>query len=399
MPDARRLIVASAGLDGRWKLPRGAEGAAQAVERLGYVQIDTIAVIQRAHHHTLWSRRGDYTPAMLHRLQAEERRVFEYWTHAASYVPMCHYRYYLPRMRAWARSPRARRFMSDNASLVRGVLSRIRAEGPLISADFAAPPGRKRGPWWDWKPAKHALELLFATGKLMVAERRNFQRVYDLTDRVLPAGVDTAAASPAETARFVVRRVLACEGISNLRRWWIGDRARTDRAIAQMIDAGEVASVQVAGVDGRFPHYALTESLAGLSRRRGRKRLHLLSPFDNMVIWRGRLETFFDFHCKLECYLPAARRRYGYFCLPILWGERFIGRLDPKADRKDGTFIVRKLIFEPGFTDHDAVAGPLAAKLNAFARFNECERIVIKQTTPRKAQAPLKRALGAIARA
>jgi uncharacterized protein YcaQ len=189
---AQKLALHGQGLDGPWKLPAGKEGVAQTIERLGYVQIDTISVVERAHHHTLWSRRSDYGPGMLHELLAADRRVFEYWTHAASYLPMRDYRYYAGRMRSFASSDRARQFLADHAKLVREVLRRIRAEGALASADFAAPDGRKRGPWWDWKPAKAALETLFSMGELMVSRRRNFQRVYDLTERVLPAGIETA---------------------------------------------------------------------------------------------------------------------------------------------------------------------------------------------------------------
>ena len=390
---ARRLAVACQGLDGRWKLPKGAEGAAQTIERLGYVQIDTIAVVRRAHHHCLWSRRADYDPMMLHELQARRRRVFEYWTHAASYLPIRDYRYCLPRMQAYADSRRTRRFLRDNARLVRHVRSRIRQEGPLGSADFAAPPGRKRGSWWDWKPAKQALETLFNVGELMVAERRNFQRMYDLSERVLPPGVDTAEPAGDELARFRARRLLAGEGVSAVRGWRLRSREAIARAIEELVAAGEAAAVRVEGLDGG-PYYALTGVLdAAAKRRSARKRLHILSPFDNLVIWRHRVRKLFDFDCKLECYLPAARRRWGYFCLPILWGEEFIGRLDPKADRGRRTLTVRKLIFEPTFRDYDGVLPPLAEKLRAFAAFNECERVVVEQTRPRKLKGPLTRAL------
>ncbi|MBA7698532.1 hypothetical protein ES703_107210 [subsurface metagenome] len=186
---ARRLPLHSQLLDGRTKLPKGKEGIAQAIEKLGYVQIDTIAVINRAHHHTLWTRRPDYSPAMLDELQAKDRRVFEYWGHAASYLPMKDYRYYIPRMRAFPWGDGwIKRMHERHKDVMKDVLERITKEGPLGSADFKAPDGKKRGAWWDWKPAKTALELLMWRGDLMVTERRNFQRIYDLTERVLPGG-------------------------------------------------------------------------------------------------------------------------------------------------------------------------------------------------------------------
>jgi uncharacterized protein YcaQ len=340
---ARRLAVRPQGLDGGWRLPKGKEGAAQAVERLGYVQIDTIAVVERAHHHVLWTRRSDYTPQMLHDLQAKDRRVFETWTHAAAYAPMSDYRYHLPMMRA--RAGRLGRWMKQNARVMEAALDRIRAEGPLGSADFEAI-GR-RGPWWGWKPAKVALEMLLLTGELMVTERRNFHRIYDLTERVLPAGTDRSEPAPEELARFAVRRLLGGLGVASLHevQWDLRESRRESRkavsgAIREMADAGEVTPVEVEGLEGEG-YYALTESLAAASRR-GRTQVHLLSPFDNLVIWRRRLKKLFGFDYTIECYVTAPKRRYGYFCLPVLWGDRFVGRLDPKADRKGKTFIVRR---------------------------------------------------------
>jgi uncharacterized protein YcaQ len=394
---ARRLALRSQGLDGGWKLPRGKEGVARAIERLGYVQIDTISVVQRAHEHTLWSRCPGYSPGMLHELQARDRRVFEYWTHAASYVPMCDYRHYLPRMRAFAESPRMRRWLEGNAQIAEHVVSRIREEGPLGSADFESPPG-KRGTWWDWKPAKRALEMLFSSGELMVSERRNFQRIYDLKERVLPDSVDTVEPDRAESERFAVRRALALHGVATLREiCWGRARANTlSGAVDELVDSGEVTPVEIRDLVGET-HYALTEVLRdGARRRRARARLHILSPFDSLVISRARVKALFGFDYSLECYTPAPKRRYGYFCLPILWGERFAGRLDPKADRKHRSFFVRKLMFEPGFEDYDAMIPALAEKLQAFASFCECDRVVVERTAPVKVRAPLRRELSSL---
>ncbi|MSS72814.1 MAG: winged helix-turn-helix domain-containing protein [Candidatus Latescibacteria bacterium] len=390
---ARRLAVRSQGLDGGWKLSKGKEGAAQVLERLGYVQIDTIAVVERAHHHVFWTRHAGYDARMLHDLLARDRRAFETWTHAAAYVPMQDYRFFLPEMRAHADRPRTRQWLKQNARLAKDVLDRIRQEGPLGSADFEDP--RKRGPWWDWKPAKRALEVLLSTGELMVAERRNFNRLYDLTERVLPSSVDTTTPTPEEVARFVVRRLLGSLGIASVGdlRWEISDRKGVSGAIREMVDAGEVTPAEVEGVEGEG-FYALTEALEASSRRGQRLTpVHLLSPFDNLVIWRRRLKKLFGFDYTIECYVPAPKRRYGYFCLPVLWGDRFVGRLDPKADRKGKTFIVRCLAFEPGFEDEDGLLPALAEKLRTFAAFQGCERVVVERTAPGKMKAALKRSL------
>jgi uncharacterized protein YcaQ len=324
---ARRIAVHAQLLDGRARLPRGKEGVARAIERLGYVQIDTIAVVERAHHHTLWTRRPDYCPDMLHELQSVDRRVFEYWGHQASYLPMSDYRFYLPRMRRfatgegrWARSVRAR-----HGHLLKPLRERIRQEGPLTSADFKPPPGKRRGSWWDWKPAKNALELLFWRGDLMISERRNFARVYDLTERVLPDDVDTREPDEAELGRFLVRRALSAYGIARERE--IADHLHAAgkdviaRALRALVEAGEVTPVRVEG-DADTAYYALCEQVERQARlRRKAPQLFILSPFDNLVIQRDRVARLFGFDYTLECYLPATRRRYGYFTLPILWNE------------------------------------------------------------------------------
>ncbi len=393
---ARKLAIRCQGLDGRWKLPSGKEGVAQLIERLGYVQIDTIAVVQRAHHHTLWSRRSDYTLQMLHELQSQDRRVFEYWSHAASYIPIRDYRYYLPKMRASAEKPQTRQWLEQNAQLAKNVIDRIRAEGPLGSADFPSPKG-KRGSWWDWKPAKKALEVFFSMGELMVTERRNFQRIYDLRERVLPEGMDMTEPNQDELGSFVVQRLLTANGLvsTDKIRWGFGNQKAISEAMEELVDSGEVTPVEIEGLDGEG-YYALTKNIEEATKLlRSEMRLHILSPFDNLVINRGRLKKTFDFEYKLECYFPAAKRRYGYFCLPILWGEEFVGRLDSKADRKQKTFIVRKLILEPDFKDYERLLPAFAEKLRAFAAFNGCEPIVIEQTIPGKMKTPLMRELNA----
>jgi uncharacterized protein YcaQ len=387
MSTARKLFIRCQGLDGPWKLPKGKEGVAQVIERLGYVQIDTIAVIQRAHHHTLWSRRPDYTPQMLHELLAQDRRVFEWWGHAASYLPMRDYRYYLPRMRSHAEGGRTHNWLKQNAQLVEEVTERIRKEGPLGSSDFSAPEG-KRGPWWSWKPAKQALENLFNIGEVMVTERRNFQRIYDLTERVLPAGIDTTEPDEGEMQRFMVRRALGGGGFASIdgMRWRRRDKTDVPEEIEEMVDSGEIVPLEIKGLDDA-QYYALAENVEEAAKR-SRKRLHILSPFDSLVINRGRLNRVFGFNYKLECYLPAAKRKHGYFCLPVLWGREFVGRLDPKAERKKKTFIVRRMTFEPGFRDYEGLLPVLAEKLRSFAAFNGCESIVVEQVVPDKAKTP-----------
>ena len=386
---ARRLAIHCQGLNTRWKLAAGKEGAAQVVERLGYVQIDTISVIERAHHHVLGTRHRSYRPSMIDELLVE-RRVFESWAHAAAYVPFSDFRYYLPRMRSARPSKRSVEFNRAHPRLLNKVYRRVQTEGPLSGSDFEHKRS-ERGPWWDWKPAKQALEMLLDRGKLMVTARDNFRRVYDLTERVVPSGTDTSEPAKDEVARHFARRALATHGIATVAevRKMFGNRgAKT--ALAELVESGEVVVLRVPGEEEKS--YALPEMLDQLPARLGSGVL-LLSPFDNLTIDRDRLVRLFDFDYKIECYTPAAKRRYGYFTLPILWKGKLVGRLDPKAERKTKRFIVRNVVLEPTCGQQGAVAAGLAKALSEFAKFNGCEEIRVERTEPSGFKAMLERAL------
>jgi uncharacterized protein YcaQ len=391
---ARRVAIHCQGLGGNWSFPAGKEGIARAIDRLGYVQIDTISVVERAHHHVLWSRRPDYDPGMLHELLAEDRRIFEWWRRdVASYIPMEDYAFYLPHMHAHAQRTRTRQWLEENAELVDRVLDRIRAEGPLGSADFEAPAGFQRGTWWSWKPAKRALETLFATGELMVTQRRNFQRIYDLRERVLPPGLELREPDPDATARFHLRRDLAGLGIACVQELRRGSRDKSLATLQDLIDAGQVVPVQIEGLDDK-DCYVWAQALQDVERDApDGSLLHILSPFDNLVIHRPRLERLFDFVYRLEAYMPAAQRQYGYFVLPILWRERFVARADCKADRPSQTLYVRRLIFEPAFQPDDGLLPALAARFWDFATFNGCEQVVVEEVDPAPFADELARAL------
>ena len=365
------------GLDGAW--PRqgaegaGATGVAEAVRRLGYVQIDTIAVVERAHHHTLWQRLPGYAPEQLHDAQASDRAILEAWYPAASYVPMAHYRYTLPSMRANAEWY-ADNWRNTEAALRDEVLARLRAEGPLSSAEFAAPPGHKRAGWWDWKPAKRALEQLFVTGEVLVAERRSFQRVYDLAERVLPAGIDTTYPTDEAWGRFQAAQALASQGIAGTgnTRWTRARRTLLGEGLERLAEEGAATPVCIEGIErGRW--YARPEDLASIDEiGSAPARARILSPFDSLVINRAWLKALWGFDYTIECYLPREKRRYGYFCLPILWGERFIGRVDARAERAAGILRVEGLWLEDGVTPDGELAAALDRALSEFAAFNGC---------------------------
>ncbi|GAB5415541.1 MAG: winged helix DNA-binding domain-containing protein [Congregibacter sp.] len=348
-----------------------------ALEQLAYVQIDTISVVQRAHHHTLWNRNPRYVPDDLDRLVAQ-RLAFEHWSHAAAYLPMSDFRYSLLRKHAIA-SGAANHWGPRDKRLMQRVLARIREEGPLMAKDFDKEHA-KAGDWTQ-KPAKRALEYLFMQGDLMVSERRNFHKVYDLTERVLPTNVDTSVPSKRDFARFLIRRYLRAQGLGDaaeityLRQ---GLKPLVSETLGEMLRDGELIAAQV---NGRTL-YTLPENLEQLDRPLARNRLSILSPFDNLVIQRERLRWLFDFDYLIECYVPKSKRRYGYFVLPILWRGKLVARMDCKAHRSERRFDVLHLQLEEGFSGDERFAAALARETTAFAAFCDCETVNIQGSTP-----------------
>ncbi len=394
---ARKIILTAQGLWGPAPFGSGKAGVVRAIEKLGYVQIDTISVVERAHHHVIWTRVPDYTPQHLHDLQTQDRKIFEYWSHAASYLPLSDYRFYLPRMHAFASGKR--HGFVRNRRMMTFVLDRIRAEGALQARDFETPKGARSGPWFDWKPTKIALEQLFMEGKVMVRERRGFQKVYDLTERVLPPGVDCSMPSPQEMGRFLVERSLRQYGLATeaemhyLRK---GHSSQVRNALGEMCESSEVLSLQVEGL-GAQEFFAFSESLKSLTQaqpglktdaKTGENSVFILSPFDNAVIQRKRLKTLFDFDYQIECYVPAPKRQYGYFCLPILWGDQMVGRMDAKADRKSKKLLVLALYLEKLIQKKlskrihkqfkDQFQPSFKKTLQSFAKFNGCEKVEMR---------------------
>ena len=389
----RRLALACQGLDGAWDLPEGKSGALEVINRLGYAQIDTLHVVQRAHHHVLWSRFPTYRPEMLYELLTEDRQVFEWWTHAASYIPMDDFRFYAPRMGERALNPRHKAWIAENQDVLDHVVTRIRQEGALGTSGFQSPEGHTSGSWWSgWKPAKRALEVLFNQGIVLVSARRNFERLYDLRERIVPEGADRPEPDQTEMDDHILSRSLGSLGAlpeRELRLW--RNKRPSKAALQRAVDAGRVTPVEVDD-NGDEPWYAWTAALPALDAP-AEARLHILSPFDNLIIRRPLMERIYGFHYRMECYVPKAKRKYGYFSLPVLWGDRFIARVDIKADRASKTLILRHLYFEPEFAAYDEVLGLLVQELHAFAAFNACDDFSVEKVTPLYVQDSLVREL------
>ena len=398
-PWARRIAFASAGLGAGF--PGGEEGAAAALRHLSALQIDTLSVVERAHHHVLWSRVPRYAKRHLDVLESEPRRAIEYWSHAAAYLPIGDYRYCLPRME------RVRREGHDwfryDPRVAKRVLERIRSEGPLRVQDFTQGgegPSRGSGGWWEWKPAKIALEYLFHAGELVSISREGFQKRYDLAERALPGGLDLRMPDAAEMAAYYVDTTERSLGVFEERDIAYLRKDLTEgisAEIAQRLAEGRLVEVSVEASAAVFRAgggrasrraYASPAALGAAARpSSGRSRAFILSPFDPLLIDRRRFRRLFGEDFQIECYLPEAKRRFGYFALPILFrdpaGEvSFAGRLDAKADRAGGVLELRRLSVSGiaiGGTRRarSSFAAALGAELARFARFNGCERLAL----------------------
>ena len=394
--DARRLFINQQGLLRRDQFGRGKGAVLKSIRQKGYVQIDTISVIHRAHEHVLHSRVSNYQPKMLSAL-CQSRHVYEYWGHAAAFLPFEHYRYSIPVMQGWAASRKV------NKKLASQVMARIRQEGPLQSKDFedTRRKGKSSG-WWEWKPAKQALEHLFLSGDLMVTRRDGFQKVYDLPENVIPAGVDTSTPSQGEWARFILGSMSQAYGVATDAdlAWPLATIRRLARvnlapalkqAITELTEEGTLTRVRV----GQLDCLVRTELLDLLPLRLGKRELRLLSPFDNLIINRRRLMQLFGFDYQLECYVPAAKRVYGYFVLPMLWGDALPGRLDAKADRASKQLLIRNLVLEPRQKATAELATALTSGIQALAGSNGCETTLVEKASPAGLKGELNKRLNA----
>jgi uncharacterized protein YcaQ len=379
LAEARQVILKSQGLSGS-AAARKRTNILPVIESLGYIQIDTLAVVARAHHHTLWSRIDRYEESILDGLM-KDKSIFEYWSHAASFLPISEYRFSLFRKKMYA-SGKIHWFREDNPKMKKHVLQRIRTEGPLQSRDFEH---TRKGPgsWYEWKPAKRALEQLFMEGVLMVAGRKGFQKVYDLAERVFPEGKGMKVPSEKEFCEHLILKAIDSNGLVNpgeisyLRGH---TREGVKHTIKQLLKQGAIREITL---EGNGIYYGKEERITRLlSGGDDKASVHILSPFDNTVIQRKRLMTFFNFDFFIECYVPEPKRKFGYFCLPVLYGDRFVARFDPKADRSSKTFFIRTFHPEKGWKADAAFAEAFASKLKAFASFSGCDRIVASKEVP-----------------
>jgi uncharacterized protein YcaQ len=370
LAQARRLALTTQGLAGRAPRRATARGLRVALDTLGAVQIDSINVVACSHELVLAARAGAVSATLFDQVVYRQRAAFEYWGHAASYLPIETYRLFLPRMRRMQAATRGwwSELRQRHRDLYAPVLDRIRADGPLPASAFREPGARRRGTWWDWAPVKHVLEDLFDQGVLLVADRVRFERRYDLAERVLPAGLDVTEPDPLEAAVALVVRAARALGVGTAADLADYFRLRLQDArpaLAEAVAAGLLVPVAVEGWRDRA--YMLPDARVPGSARFPPV---LLSPFDSLIWYRQRGERLFGFEYRIEVYTPAARRRYGYYTMPVLAGGRLVARVDPKLDRAGGRLLLRAVHPEPGggeaaLAAAAAAAWRLAAQLGA----------------------------------
>jgi len=356
--DARRLFLHAQGLfdDSKNGAAASARNVCRLIERMGFVQVDTISTVERAHHLILAARMKGYRPALLARALERDRRLFEHWTHDASIIPLKWYPHWRPRFERFRSGTWHRRQLGDEADqIVAAVQERIAREGPLSSRDFEHAGNGKKNSWWGWKPPKIALDYLWRTGVLHIVARKNFHKVYDLTERALPELAAVPTPSEEQHIDWACRTALERLGTATVREiagfWKAIPMSKVAPWLKAAIQAGEVIHVAVESADGSpsRPGYALADLAVRLARLPDLPAgMRLLCPFDPVLRDRARTKRLFNFDFRFEGFVPVAKRVHGYYVMAILEGDRFIGKTDPKFDRAAGILKIGQTWWEPG---------------------------------------------------
>jgi uncharacterized protein YcaQ len=348
----------------------------RVLETIGLLQLDTVNVLVRAHYLPLFSRLGAYDREALDRWTSGSGELFEYWGHAASLMPTALYPQWRWKMEAIATEPwrSVRRILDERPGYIDEVFEEVDRNGPLAAGDFDEAE-RKKGPWWDWHPGKHALEWLFASGRIAAYRTTNFGRLYDLPERVLPVEVlNGPAPDKTEAHRSLLLDAGRHLGVATLADLADYHRLKVPAARPVLKQLVADAELEAVAVDGwRQPAYLHPE--ATLPRRASGTAL--LSPFDSLIFNRDRVERLFDFYYRIEIYVPKPKREYGYYVLPFLLDGRLVARVDLKADRQNGALLVQASYLEPG-NDPAAVATPLAGELEEMARWLDLDEVVVR---------------------
>jgi uncharacterized protein YcaQ len=379
---ARGIIVAAQGLQQQKKKKTTKADVRDIIRQMHVLQIDTISVVARSPYLVLWSRLGDYDPRWLEDLLAEGA-LFEYWSHAACFLPIEDFHLYRLRMLSEGDlNGYLRKWMQEHADVAEKVMKHVRENGAVRSSDFERTDGQK-GAWWNWKEEKVALEYLFWVGDLMIAKRHNFQRIYDLRERILPHWDDSQAAPTEKVHEQFVLNTVKALGVTKAE--WIADyfrlkKADVTAALKKIDKQGLLKTINVEGWQSPAYYHPDNQALidSALAGKIPQSKTTLLSPFDPIVWDRNRARDLYNFDYTIECYTPAPKRKYGYFTLPILYKNTVIGRLDPKAHRKEGTFEIKALHLEPGVKVDDALVNELKTTLKDCATWHKTPNVIVR---------------------
>lgn len=367
---ARRIWLSAQRLDGDEPFGSGPGAVAAAVAQLGYVQIDTINVIERCHHHILFTRIPSYRRDDLGQAQSRDKSVFEYWTHALSYVPAADIRFFLPAMRAHRDEPR-RWSATGSREETRRLIRRIRDDGPLTIRDIDDDVlVEKAHLWASRKPSKGLLERAFWDGELVISARTGMLKTYELADRHFGWEKRPSPATDRQVAGYKLDRAVRAQGIVSLASICHLDapaKALVAELIATRVRKRELVPVVLPGAE-KVAHWAAPAALEAPAAGQTDGRVHILSPFDPLVIQRRRLALFFGYEHLFEAYVRPEKRVLGYFALPVLAGDRIVAALDLKTDRAEGRLLVRRWTWMEGCETPELKAA-IEAELERFERF------------------------------
>lgn len=384
---ARRLFLHKHFLGSAPVGPGKGEDLLQLIKGLGFVQVDSVSTVERAHHMILFARRPAYRPKALAHLLEKDRQLFEHWTHDAAIIPIDFYRYWhLPFERSRARLTKKWQDWQGAAYVneLDRVMEHVAEKGSSRSSDLMAEEHRgQSGGWWNWHPSKAALEFLWRTGSLAISKRQSFQKFYDLPENTYPAACSAPKPDPEEAIEWFCNSALDRLGFATsgeIAAFWDHVSASEAREWVQSgLTSGRLMEIDVIGVDGKArKSVAWPGTLeAAQTLSEAPNRVRVLSPFDPALRDRRRAERLFGFFYRIEIFVPEAKRQYGYYVFPILEGERLIGRIDMKANRQIATLEVAKLWLEPGIKPAKGRLKKLKAELSRMARFAGCDKLAI----------------------
>ncbi len=378
------------------------------IKRIHNLQIDTISVVARSQDLTLYNRKSDYQEKQIWKL-LEEKKLFEFWSHGICLLPIEEFPFYAWKMEYNKKNPSSwwGKWQSENPAVIEEVYNYVKKNGPTCSADFKREEGKKGEGWWDWKKEKRALEVLFDHGKLLIAYRKNFQKYYDIKERVLPSGINTEPLAKNELADYLIHTIFSSLGLASFeelrhyigmavcRYLWKNNRKSIGNFLLEKVQEEKLIEIKIDNLEHK--HFILKEKENELNKLDynfvKNKPMKFLTPFDNAIRDRDLLLRIWDFDYKIECYTPVAQRVYGYFTLPILDGHSFIGRTDLKVHRKDEILEMKSIHFEDLFKPNVESNKRLADGLGKFADFHNCSKIKLENSIPNTTRKSLSAAL------